>query len=254
MALPILFYQCQKKDNFNLQNSNTIEVEYNRSNSLTLEEVPSMHNEFIDWYFTYDLPNLSNTIYSISRFSNIDTNFTQYIAYCQYFLVEVKGFDETEVINCLPTISSDIKTLSLNYDAGNPMTSEEFMLVFQNATTLLNLSDEFYDFMESFYFEALRGVDIDSLTLMVENEINYSTLTDPDSIYLTYFHQQLIESTILWSSNRGPDPGYSAQQIKCSTWAIIHDGIGGVLGSAWGPYGAIILGTAFSAYTNQGCP
>ncbi len=39
--------------------------------------------------------------------------------------------------------------------------------------------------------------------------------------------------------------------FKESNWVIINDGIGGILGSIFGPIGAIVVGTAFSVGTNE---
>lgn len=39
--------------------------------------------------------------------------------------------------------------------------------------------------------------------------------------------------------------------IKDSSWVLINDAIGGVLGSIFGPIGAIVVGTAFSVGTNE---
>lgn len=40
-------------------------------------------------------------------------------------------------------------------------------------------------------------------------------------------------------------------QLKPSSWVIINDGIGGILGSVFGPIGSIITATAFSVGTNE---
>jgi len=39
--------------------------------------------------------------------------------------------------------------------------------------------------------------------------------------------------------------------LKTSSWVIINDGIGGVLGSIFGPIGSIVVATAFSVATNE---
>jgi hypothetical protein len=40
-------------------------------------------------------------------------------------------------------------------------------------------------------------------------------------------------------------------RLKPSTWVIIHDGIGGVVGTIFGGIGSVVCATAFSAYTNE---
>lgn len=45
--------------------------------------------------------------------------------------------------------------------------------------------------------------------------------------------------------------GLKGAQLKKSTYVIINDGIGGVLGSVFGPIGSIVTATAFSAATNE---
>lgn len=39
--------------------------------------------------------------------------------------------------------------------------------------------------------------------------------------------------------------------LKKSSWVIINDGIGGVLGSVFGPLGSVVVATAFSVATNE---
>lgn len=39
--------------------------------------------------------------------------------------------------------------------------------------------------------------------------------------------------------------------LKLSSWVMINDGIGGVLGFVFGPIGSIVVGTAFSVGTNE---
>jgi hypothetical protein len=40
-------------------------------------------------------------------------------------------------------------------------------------------------------------------------------------------------------------------QLKKSSWVIINDGIGGILGSVFGPIGSIVTATVFSVGTNE---
>jgi hypothetical protein len=39
--------------------------------------------------------------------------------------------------------------------------------------------------------------------------------------------------------------------MKKSSWVIINDGIGGVLGTIFGPVGTVVVATAFSVGTNE---
>jgi len=66
--------------------------------------------------------------------------------------------------------------------------------------------------------------------------------------------QQLFSSIFngsyeFWESYE--EGNLKAKTIKGSTWVIINDGIGGVLGSIFGPIGSIVTATVFSAATNE---
>lgn len=46
-------------------------------------------------------------------------------------------------------------------------------------------------------------------------------------------------------------PSLKGVQLKPSSWVIINDGIGGILGSVFGPIGSIVTATVFSVGTNE---
>lgn len=60
---------------------------------------------------------------------------------------------------------------------------------------------------------------------------------------------QLVLSIFRHSKDHWEDTG--VQKLKPGTWVIIADGIGGLIGSSGGPGGAIVLGAAVSALTNE---
>jgi hypothetical protein len=45
--------------------------------------------------------------------------------------------------------------------------------------------------------------------------------------------------------------GLKSTMLERSSWVIINDGIGGVLGSIFGPIGTVVVATAFSVGTNE---
>jgi hypothetical protein len=47
------------------------------------------------------------------------------------------------------------------------------------------------------------------------------------------------------------DSGLKSTLLKDSSWVIINDGIGGILGSIFGPIGSIVTATVFSVGTNE---
>lgn len=52
-----------------------------------------------------------------------------------------------------------------------------------------------------------------------------------------------------WSS--GNQGSLKGTQMKPSSWVIINDGIGGILGMVFGPVGSIVTATVFSVGTNE---
>ena len=47
------------------------------------------------------------------------------------------------------------------------------------------------------------------------------------------------------------DTQLKGTSLKRSSWVIINDGIGGILGTVFGPIGAIVTATVFSVGTNE---
>jgi hypothetical protein len=52
-----------------------------------------------------------------------------------------------------------------------------------------------------------------------------------------------------WESYENSD--LKSTKLEKSSWVIINDGIGGVLGSIFGPLGSVVVATAFSVGTNE---
>ncbi len=52
-----------------------------------------------------------------------------------------------------------------------------------------------------------------------------------------------------WENYEGSD--LKSANMRQSSWVIINDGIGGILGSIFGPVGSIVTATAFSVGTNE---
>lgn len=52
-----------------------------------------------------------------------------------------------------------------------------------------------------------------------------------------------------WESFEGSN--LKSSNLRRSSWVIINDGIGGILGSIFGPIGSIVTATAFSVGTNE---
>lgn len=58
-------------------------------------------------------------------------------------------------------------------------------------------------------------------------------------------------SNNFWNNNFEYSEKMHSRRLKGSTWVIINDGIGGIAGSIFGGIGSIVVGTVFSAWTNE---
>ena len=91
----------------------------------------------------------------------------------------------------------------------------------------------------------------------VIDKIDRNLLSNSDLDCLNNFESTLIASNEYWNNEYWnlTSTLKSSQKIKYpwhpTTWVAINDGIGGLMGSVFGGVGAVILGTIFSAGTNE---
>jgi len=120
---------------------------------------------------------------------------------------------------------------------------------------LLKNDDNFSSIPDRIFLELNNILKTDSLTtntnnlmLYVNNIMPNKKWSDQELRYIIIFQTIINYSANFWLTK------YSSRlKLKCSTWVIINDGIGGVLGSAFGGVGGVILGTVLSAGTNKEC-
>ncbi|NMB63533.1 MAG: hypothetical protein GYA16_01550 [Spirochaetes bacterium] len=120
---------------------------------------------------------------------------------------------------------------------------------------LLNNDENFSSIPDRIFLELNHILKTDSLTsntdnlkLYVNNIMPNKKWSDQELRYVIIFQTMINYSANYWETI------YSSRlKLKCSTWVIINDGIGGVLGSAFGGVGGVILGTILSAGTNEEC-
>lgn len=81
--------------------------------------------------------------------------------------------------------------------------------------------------------------------LMTEAERLFSYKEQGKEEYVVQMTLSLMRQSMEYWRSQG------VQKLKPSTWVIINDTIGGVLGTVFGPFGSILLAGAASAYTNE---
>lgn len=72
-----------------------------------------------------------------------------------------------------------------------------------------------------------------------------------DIIAQYVFINTFDHSEDFWNYNIVDSYRMASKRLKGSTWVIINDGIGGIAGSIFGGIGSIVVGTVFSAWTNE---
>ena len=81
----------------------------------------------------------------------------------------------------------------------------------------------------------------------VNGSFNEAEFNNPNDLIAKAAFISIFNSSFDYWGNS--DSNLKSVNISDDTWVLINDGIGGILGSAFGPIGSIILGTAFSIGT-----
>jgi len=222
ICLIFIFSACTKKEEKNTSiNPNSINV-------------GELHNKSLDYLYKEK---------RISTFSGTKSLTTK--TYCDYigeYLI-LSGLDEDDVnkgVNESKEFFNEIE------DTGRGLNLDGFMSDYDNIRWFLkqncNASYEFTTELNK-VFNMSDSLKADELLLYVNSNFKNKNWQAEDKELADVFADVFNNSYNYWSINNN--------RLEDDTWVIINDGIGGVLGLAFGGIGSVIVGTTFSAYTNE---
>lgn len=177
-------------------------------------------------------------------FDNEREMFEHYILLTEDFLKESYNIDplliEQASVNAKYEVNSILQTDTINFE----YYFSDFNFVRSYTKNNNKVSDFFLDELEIVY---LMGQNNTIPAYDVKEYVNNVFLknewtTDSDIEACNIFVEVFYYSYDYWISD---------SKLDDDTWVIIHDGMRALLGCSFGPAGSIILGTAFSAYSNE---
>ena len=211
-----------------------------KTDDYAFENAGQLHNESLNYYYLTK----SNTK-SVSRHED---RLEEIINVNADFLIQ-KGFNKAKVqkIRDNVIVSTREYKLSKKSETIVPM-PDEFINLIENQN---NYSPEFISEIHKILDLGFGEEDLSRIINYINNDFQETQfILDSDNFAKEIFVDIFNNSLLYWTGN---DPNYNPhnKKLKKSSWVIINDGIGGILGSAFGPMGSIILGTAFSVGTNE---
>jgi hypothetical protein len=227
-----------------------------REISLTNEEIVEIHNEFLIWYYTEpDKPDLSGTLYNLTAEAGVPANLLNIARYCSYFLVEHKNFPENQVLTETRLSLRLIVKYKNVVDFNSQFSPNTFEKVVTKQKTYGAYSEEFLKVIASIYEMTFNESSLEDIKEYLE--VKRLELSDNinDSRALNLLVNQVEASSFLWNNEDSPIVQAAAGPggLKCSTWVVISDTIGGGIGLIFGGFGSIVTGGVFSAGTSEDC-
>ena len=225
----LLFPACQ-------QETNSLPDQHHESDILT--NAGELHNQMIDYYYSHrseDDP---------SR----EAMFTELLDLSSDYLVH-NGYDFASIGAARMKLEQDLGPSFLKSTSGPGFSLDPATFVSQLTSTGL-YSGRFVREIDKILKLARKKDDIKTIRQYVNTEFSglkfqkekdregqqlFISIFNSSYEYWVSYYQAHLKGTLL----------------KDSSWVIINDGIGGILGSIFGPVGSIICATVFSVGTNE---
>lgn len=228
----VFFISCKKENN---------EQPVPKDENYAFQNAGRLHNGALAYYYQNRL--------KLKATSSSEEIYSEIIDLTSEYLVN-QGFDRGIVVGVTSRVKNSMGSLGLKSTSGNFYSIDTASFIRQ-IDGLKMFSNEFVSNVNKLFALAHDDVSEDVIKDYVNNtfaKINYLNQNDVNAqkVYVDIFNS----SFNYWLQSDG-DNAEKKAKLKPSTWVIINDGIGGVLGSAFGPIGSVALGTVLSAGTNE---
>jgi len=229
----ILFFVSCKKEN-----NETLVV---KDDKYALYNVGKLHNEALEYYYKN-----RTKFNSISSLNDI---LSESISLTSEYLVS-QGFEKDKVLKAKTMVENSLiyNTLKGSSELKFSMNPTSFIdqLNQQNQNSV-----EFIENVNQLLILVQKDENEETVKDYVNNvfaKVQYSSQSDIEAqeVFVNIFNN----SYNFWVSSPHTS-SLKSVKMKGSSWVILNDGIGGILGSAFGPIGSIALATTFSIGTNE---
>jgi AAA+ ATPase superfamily predicted ATPase len=237
-------FACKKEERRIISQINNASIDaYNTINSDSLiMNVGKFHNEALTYFYK-----------SENRFksSSSSTNINDIVEVLSGYFISL-GVDK----DTLDRICNSVKVKQINSSSLNDLTEEQIAINPANFVTQLENQNkysaeflwEIYDILDL----VAQGADPSIIDEKVKLFKNKQFLTKDDLVAQYIFVNIFNSSSDYWNNFSTNSSQQSTKAlIKTSSWVIINDGIGGIVGSIFGGVGSIVVSTVFSVWTNE---
>lgn len=213
-----------------------------------LEQTPDIissagiiHNQLLENYYQ----NRSNTS------PHMNEMISELISLSSEFLL-IEGYDKQELMRTESLLKKEFGPPHLK-----SVMDDDYCMDIEGLSDQLGEIDQYSDrFIEEVkqVLVLVEEVDIEVVFDYINSdfahlEFHVQTDCDGQMLFLNIFNA----SYEYWSdeNNLNLKSVQEGKELKPSSWVLINDGIGGILGSVFGPIGSIVVATAFSVGTNE---
>ena len=229
----LFFISCKKESN---------EPVVKKDDNYALTNVGMLHNEALSYYY-------ENRI-KLKSTASINEILSESISLTAEYLIN-QGFARESVLDVKALVGNSLVETGLKSSPNTMFSIDTTSFIMQLDQQNL-YSPEFIEDLNNLFILAHKDDNEEVVRDYVNNifaNVHYTNLNDvaAQKLYINIFNY----SFDYWV-NTFQNSSLKKSKLKLSSWVIINDGIGGILGSPLGPIGSIALGTAFSVGTNEG--
>ncbi len=208
------------------------------TNDEILSNAGKIHNEMISYYYTHRLEEDGSTEDKISELLDLSWEYLDKNGYASKTTSETRLLIEERIkLSSLKSATVDEysgdKTSFISQLSETSMYSHHFLEEINKILTLAHNQNDrqiIRDYVNS-TFRNIRFMDNDD---NVGQQL-YLNIFNGSYEFWEFMDESQLKST----------------HLKRSSWVIINDGIGGIIGFIFGPVGSIVTATAFSVATNE---
>ena len=204
-----------------------------------LANAGKIHNEMISYYYNNRLGGDLSPDEKYAEILDLSWEYLDHNGYDSHYTLETRLFLEDEInMSSLKSVTGDGISIDsesfISQLSETGIYSKHFQKEVKKILSLAHKNDD-RKIIKGYVNSTFSGIEFDE---------------DDDTAGQQLFVNIFNASYDFWESMNASH--LKSTCLKLSSWVIINDGIGGVLGSIFGPVGSIVTATAFSVATNEG--
>jgi len=225
----ILMAACQQE---------TISVPEQMKSDEILSNAGKIHNEMISYYYKNRLGGELSSEEKIAELLDLSWEYLDQNGYESGYTAEDKLIlGEKISASNLKSVNTDNYSIDpstfISQLSGTGMYSKHFQKEIKKILNLARTHDD-RQIIKDYVNSTFAGIEFDDDGDITGQQLYINIFNG------SYDFWEMMEKSHVKSTN-----------LRLSSWVIINDGIGGILGLAFGPVGSIVAATAFSVGTNE---